>query len=179
MKIYTKRGDKGNTSLLSGEKVKKSHLRVKAYGALDELNSYIGLLISKTQNAENLTETRDALSSIQSKLFCIGSHLACEKKSKVTLPKIEDTWVLELETSIDKMEGELDPLKNFIIPGGTELSALTHVVRTHSRNAERLAVEIDSSNEIVKYLNRLSDYFFVLARFFNKLENKRDVIWET
>ena len=174
MKIYTKKGDQGNTSLITGERVKKSSARIHASGNVDELNAHIGLLISY------LPETCDAkenLSAIQKRLFAIGSHLSCESDPQFKMPSLEQSWVEDLESQIDKMEEVTTPLKNFILPGGSKQGALSHICRTICRRAERLCVEIDCSELIIKYLNRLSDYFFVLARYVNHKNKIKDTIW--
>ena len=186
MKIYTKKGDTGDTRLVTGKVVKKCHARVIAYGAVDELNSYIGLLISnliETKHTDNMQKT--TLVNIQHRLFTIGSHLACDdplplvSPARISLPKLNETWVLELEEQIDKIQAELQPLKNFILPGGSTLSSLSHICRVTCRRAEALAVGVGCQNSIIiKFLNRLSDYLFTLARYFNKLEGVEDILWE-
>lgn len=174
MKIYTKKGDLGDTKLATGKVVKKCNSRVTSYGAVDELNSHIGFLISNLIESTYQTTT---LTKIQHRLFTVASHLACDDPSKISLPKLNEKWVGELEEQIDKMHSELLPLNNFIIPGGTKLSSLAHICRVTCRRAEALAVATEPQNGIIiKYLNRLSDYFFTLARYFNK--SRGDVLWE-
>ncbi len=179
MKIYTKKGDSGKTSLLGGERVLKSHLRLKAYGAIDELNSHIGVLRSSLQD-KNIKEN---LIEIQSALFNIGSHLACNKESlKNKLPLLKETFIEALEEQIDFMNKNLKPLSNFILPGGCMSASLAHQTRTICRRAERHVVVLLSEENLenlffVKYLNRLSDYLFVLARFLNHLSNKEETLW--
>lgn len=165
MKIYTKSGDKGETSLFGGERVKKNHLSIHAYGTVDELNSWIGLIKDTIDDKYN-----PFLIKIQEQLFTIGSYLATgdNKKMMVHLPKLSDGPVLELENSIDVMQGALPEMKNFILPGGQSISSYCHLARCVCRRAERLIIEsseIQNVNPIIiTYLNRLSDYLFVLAR---------------
>ncbi len=184
MKIYTLKGDKGNTNLLTGEVVPKSHPKVKAYGNLDKLNSHLGLLISEIELASNsskeLLKIKEIICDIQLKLFPMASHLACGNNKLKELPKLNETWVLELERQIDHMQNSLPTLKNFIIPGGSKLAAITHITRTVCRETERLTVDVASDVDglIIKYLNRLSDFLFVLARYLNKLQGREDIIWK-
>jgi cob(I)alamin adenosyltransferase len=166
MKIYTKTGDTGLTSFLSGNRAPKNHIRIEAYGSVDELNSFIGLLRSQDLD-ENSKET---LFYIQNKLFSIGSNLASDENKKgIELPKITDDDIQILEQEMDKMEEELTPLKNFIIPGGHQAVGISHICRSVCRRAERRCVELSLEStvdlEILKFLNRLSDYFFMLSRF--------------
>ena len=165
MKIYTKSGDQGETSLFGGERVKKNHLSIHAYGTVDELNSWIGLIKDTIDDKHN-----PFLIKIQEQLFTIGSYLATgdNKKMMVHLPKLRDSPVLELENSIDVMQEALPGMKNFILPGGHSISSYCHLARCVCRRAERLTIEtseIQNVNPIIiTYLNRLSDYLFVLAR---------------
>jgi len=177
MKIYTKSGDQGKTSLLSGERVKKSDIRINAYGTIDELNSFIGFL-----NALELAEQHKIfLKEIQNKLFNLGSLLAVRKEVSFTIPEIKENDILLLENEIDSLSKDIPKLKEFIIPGGDRVSAQCHICRSVCRRAERLVVEIgekESINDlVVKFLNRLSDYFFVLSR--KNMYDKRlnEVIW--
>ena len=167
-KIYTKTGDKGSTTLIGGTKVLKSHLRIEAYGTVDELNSYIGLCRDLITD-EN---SRTLLKEIQDRLFTIGSSLACdpEKEPKMKLPDLKEEDVNRLETAIDKMNESLPPMRNFILPGGHPSVSHIHIGRCICRRAERCIVRLLADNEevesiIITYLNRLSDYLFVLARF--------------
>lgn len=178
MKIYTKSGDKGETSLLSGERVEKSDIRINAYGTVDELNSFIGFL-----NALDLAKRHKMfLTEIQNKLFNLGSLLAVRKKVSFKIPEINEDDILLLESEIDSLNNDIPPLKNFIIPGGDIVSAQCHVCRSVCRRAERLVVEIgekESVNEIVvKFLNRLSDYFFVLARKNIYEKTLSEIVWK-
>ena len=165
MKIYTKSGDQGETSLFGGERVKKHHLSIQAYGTVDELNSWIGLIKDNIDSKE-----ADMLVKIQEELFTIGSYLATgdNEKMMVHLPKLEDGPILELEKSIDNMQEILPEMKNFILPGGHSISSYCHLARCVCRRAERLIIEtaeIQKVNQIIiKYLNRLSDFLFVMAR---------------
>ncbi len=166
MKVYTKTGDKGETSLLSGERVPKHHIRIEAYGTVDELNSFIGLLCSYDIGNEH----KDLLHKVQNLLFDIGASLAIEKKKNKfdSMKKVVVDDISMLETAIDKMNEELPDLKSFILPGGSKSVSICHVCRTVCRRAERLSTYLASQAEVddlsIKYLNRLSDYFFVLAR---------------
>lgn len=165
-KLYTKTGDKGTTSLLGGKRVVKSHLRIEAYGNVDELNSFIGLLKDHPEMESRLS---NQFYWIQEHLFSIGSNLAAESDFKgFELPGVGDVEIKQLEVWIDKYTAELPELKNFILPGGHEIVSLCHVCRTVCRRAERsinaLAQESEVDEFIVTFMNRLSDYFFVMAR---------------
>ncbi len=165
MKIYTKTGDQGTTSLIGGVKVSKNNERIHAYGTVDELNSYLGIVRDAAMNS-NINE---ALNIIQNLLFNIGSHLAAHPvKNKMKLPEINEAHVQFLEQQIDAMNEQLPVLTNFILPGGHLAASYCHVARCVCRRAERLVVALDEHEHIepiiVKYLNRLSDYLFVLAR---------------
>ena len=165
MKVYTKTGDKGKTSLLGGTRVSKAHARINAYGTVDELNSFIGLVRDQKVNESRQEE----LINIQNKLFTVGSHLASDpEKSKATIPDLLQEDVDTLEQKIDEMEGHLAPMKNFILPGGHQSVSYCHVARCVCRRAERLVIGLSEDTPvadiIVQYLNRLSDYLFVLSR---------------
>lgn len=168
MKIYTKTGDKGTTSLIGGTKVSKAHLRIEAYGTVDELNSHIGLC------RDLLTDTnaRNILQEVQDRLFTVGSSLACdpEKEPKMKIPDLKEEDVTLLEKEIDAMNEILPPMKNFVLPGGHITVSQLHIARCVCRRAERCCVRLEMENEevpaiVIKYINRLSDYLFVLARF--------------
>lgn len=165
MKIYTKTGDKGTTALLGGTRVPKSHDRIEAYGTVDELNSYLGLVADQEIN----TGRKETLREIQDRLFTIGSSLASDpEKSKVKIPDLLESDVTMLEEQIDGMNNELPEMRSFILPGGHPAVSTCHIARCVCRRAERLAINL-SQNEfvaelVIKYLNRLSDYLFVLAR---------------
>lgn len=168
MKIYTKTGDKGTTSLIGGTKVPKSHLRIEAYGTVDELNSCIGLckdLLSDEPGKKILLEVQD-------RLFTIGSSLACDpiKEPKMRIPDLKEMDVELLEKEMDRMSETLPPMKNFILPGGHPTVSHLHITRCVCRRAERCCVRLELESLeveeiIIKYLNRLSDYLFVLSRF--------------
>ena len=179
MKIYTGAGDKGKTRLFGGEEVEKDHLRLQVYGTLDELNSFIGLVIADGPTIE----TREKLIRIQNDIFRISALLATPDPKKYSMkPAVLQTDIQRLETWIDQIQDGLEPLKNFILPGGCRISANLHVARTVCRRAERhlatLIREIASQGEIMIYLNRLSDLLFVLARWENKAAGKTDIIWQ-
>lgn len=180
-KVYTKTGDKGTTSLLGGTKVSKDDWRLEAYGTVDELNSFIGLLAdSMIGNIRNFDKPLNQLELIQNTLFIIGSCLSYDSlgKNRINLQQISETHISELETWIDEMDSSLPELKNFIIPGGSNIASLCHVCRTISRRAERRCVAAIQYPLILKYLNRLSDYFFVLGRFVIKEQGYQEIIWK-
>lgn len=178
MKIYTKTGDKGKTSLLSGKRVEKYHPRLHAYGTTDELNSCIGLLREYAS-----AETKAQLIAIQETLFNIGSHLAAEGgEQKFPMPTLSNERIQELESAMDAMNESLPELRNFILPGGHISVAHCHIARTVCRRAERYVVELATTDEIpefiVVYLNRLSDFLFVLARKFAVDNNADEIAWK-
>ena len=181
MAIYTKRGDSGETDLFGGPRVGKDHLRVEAYGAVDELNAFIGLC-SATTTYEDL---RSALRTIQGQIFDLGAYLASpapERRERAGIfgPRGED--VVDLENHIDALEREIEPLKRFILPGGTRASATFHLARTVCRRAERRVIALhrdESLNEVaLRFLNRLSDLLFVMARVENRRAGESDIEWE-
>jgi cob(I)alamin adenosyltransferase len=178
MKIYTKTGDKGKTSLFSGGRVLKSDLRIKTYGTVDELNSFIGLLCACEINHAY----KEILIKIQHKLYNLGSLLAVKGEVKYELPKIEKKDIEFLENKIDELSSKLSPLKDFILPGGNKQVAQCHVCRTVCRRAERELVELSQTEKInfllVKYLNRLSDYLFALSRVLSKETNATETVWQ-
>lgn len=178
MKIYTKTGDDGTTALFGGKRVPKSDLRIDTYGTVDELNAYMGLLSDFTINVSR----KEFLVRIQDRLFTIGSILAVEPgNTKVQVPKLSDADVLALEKEIDRMTELLRPLRAFILPGGHKEVSFAHVSRTVCRRAERLAVALNGveaiDREILVYLNRLSDYLFVLARMMARDLHCEDRCW--
>ena len=178
MKIYTKTGDKGQTSLIGGTRVPKFHLRIETYGTVDELNSYIGLV--GCQEIE--THHQKLLKEIQDRLFTIGASLAADpEKSKMEIPDLHDSDVTLLETEIDAMNEALPPLKHFVLPGGNSVVAYCHLARCVCRRAERLTVELAENSfvdeRVTVYLNRLSDYLFVLARKLNLDFGTEENIW--
>lgn len=185
MKIYTKTGDKGTTSLFSGTRVPKHHIRIESYGTIDELNSHIGLV----KDQEIQPETRDILNRIQDRLFTIGSTMATEPekailksgKPRLNIPSISEEDILLLENEMDKMNEVLPEMTHFVLPGGHQAVSFCHIARCVCRRAERIATalyEISPFDELVlKYLNRLSDYLFVLARKLSKDLHAKEVKW--
>jgi len=182
MKIYTKTGDQGETSLANGTRVRKSSIRIQSYGAVDEINSHIGMLISLINSNSNLTAIVEDLIIIQNQLFTLGSDLANPQQKLDNYPRITDEEVTFLENCIDKFDTELEPLRAFILPGGTTEASQCHVIRTVARRCEIKVVDLYLNNEISKncfvYINRLSDLFFVLARVCNRRQDKADIIWK-
>ncbi len=181
MKIYTKGGDKGETGLYGGERVPKNSARIEAYGTIDELNSFIGQAITEVQSID----VKELLNQIQNQLFTAGSDLATprtEKAGKYDIPRVPEEFFENAEKQIDRFEAELEPLKNFILPGGSKAAALLNICRTVCRRAERRAVALKSSEDIGEniliFLNRLSDLFFVLARYENMISGIPDTIWK-
>lgn len=179
MKIYTKTGDTGKTSLLGGRRVSKAELRIDAYGTVDELNSFIGLL-----RDQEINKKREALlKEIQDRLFTIGATLASEPgKENIKKPDLHDVDLELLEKEIDEMESQLPQLRHFILPGGHQSVSFCHVARTVCRRTERCVIdlmEIEHVDEIiVKYLNRLSDYLFVLGRLIAQELGVEEVTWK-
>lgn len=178
MKIYTKTGDKGQTSLIGGTRVPKYHLRIETYGTVDELNSYVGLISCQDIG----TPYKLLLKEIQDRLFTIGSSLAADpEKSKMKIPDLHDSDITRLENEMDAMNEELPPLKHFILPGGNTVVSYCHIARCVCRRAERLTVELAENSfvdeKITIYLNRLSDYLFVLARKINIDFKAEENIW--
>ena len=165
MKIYTKTGDKGTTALFGGKRVSKADLRIETYGTIDELNSYIGLVRDQEVNAKR----KNVLVEIQDRLFTIGSILATEPgNTKVKVPALVEADITFLEKEIDAMDSQLPPMKSFVLPGGHQSVSFCHVARTVCRRSERLVIALDAQEKvdvlIVQYLNRLSDYLFMLSR---------------
>ena len=180
-KIYTKTGDKGTTSLIGGTKVPKSNLRIEAYGTIDELNSWIGLVSDQFKKKK----TKKILSEIQDRLFTIGSSLACDpdKETKLKIPDLKEEDVTLLEKEIDKMNERLPEMKSFLLPGGHIAVSTAHVARCVCRRAERLCVSLQENNSfidplVIQYLNRLSDYLFVLARFISHQLKVKEIPWK-
>lgn len=178
MKIYTKTGDAGETGLFSGPRVSKGSDHVTAYGDVDELNSIIGLAIAALKSDDVIAD----LTKIQHDLHCVGADLATPLEAKTTIDRISEDRTVALERMIDRYEGELPRLIQFILPGGDQSAALLHVARTVCRRAERSVVRLRETvaynGEVLKYLNRLSDLLFVLARVANKRLGRQDVFWE-
>jgi cob(I)alamin adenosyltransferase len=182
MKIYTKTGDIGETSLFGGRRVLKSELRIEAYGTVDELNSWIGLL----RDVQTNTGYKDLLKEIQDRLFTLGASLAADPaRGNLKKPDLHESDIELLEKAIDKMDEELEPLKNFILPGGHVHVSYCHLARTVCRRAERLCVALHHSVQTesaeiliaIKYLNRLSDYLFTLSRKMAKDLGAEEVNW--
>lgn len=180
MKIYTKTGDKGETSLLGGERVSKTNMRIEAYGTVDELNAWVGVLRDSIQNQRIMEQ----LIFIQDKLFTAGSRLAThpDNKRNFSLPDLKDEHIEMLEKAMDEMDAELPPMKNFVLPGGHPAVSNAHVCRTVCRRAERRVIDLQQNekvDEIIgRYLNRLSDYFFVLSRFLALENNAAETPWK-
>lgn len=181
LKIYTKTGDKGTTSLIGGTKVSKSHIRIESYGTVDELNSWIGVV------SDHLTDspTRSTLKEIQDRLFTIGSSLACDpdKEPKLKIPDLHEADVTFLEKEIDRMNESLPEMRAFILPGGGPAISFAHVARCVCRRAERICVGMQAEGMevealVTKYLNRLSDYLFVVARYIGHLQQAEEVQWK-
>ncbi len=179
-KVYTRQGDKGETRLGGGQKISKDSPRIHAYGTVDELNSVIGV----AQTSNPAPEVRDALTKIQHELFTLGGDLCVleEDKQKWDMQVIESDQVSELEQLVDTLNDELKPLEDFILPGGTQAAAILHQARCVCRRAERRVVELSRQEKIgehvLKYLNRLSDTLFVLARYENYKHGVEDVYWQ-
>jgi cob(I)alamin adenosyltransferase len=180
-KIYTKTGDEGKTSLIGGTKVPKSHLRIETYGTVDELNSFVGLL------NDQITDTRSnkILREIQDRLFTIGSSLATDpdKESKMKLPDLKEEDVQLLEDEMDWMNEKLKPMRSFILPGGSTAVSTAHIARCVCRRAERHCVNMKEHEMfvdplVIKYLNRLSDHLFVLARYVAHLSGVEEIEWK-
>ncbi len=179
MPIYTKFGDRGNTALLGGKVVDKDSPQVNAYGEVDELNAMLGIVIAFNSNIKEINEE---LKKVQKDLFIIGAKLAASS-SEVKTPILKFSRVEEMEKTIDLIEEQLTPLRNFILPGGTKLASLLHHARTVCRRAERAIVFISKTNkvdpEVIKYINRLSDMLFVMARLANRKKRVEETIWKS
>jgi len=180
-KIYTKTGDKGTTSLIGGTKVSKSHLRIESYGTVDELNSWIGVISDHCSNVI----TKNNLKEVQDRLFTIGSSLACDpdKEPKLKIPDLHESDVQLLEKEMDRMDEQLPEMKSFVLPGGAPVVSFAHVARCVCRRAERLCVHLQADNLeveplVIKYLNRLSDYLFVVARYLGHLQHAEEIKWQ-
>jgi cob(I)alamin adenosyltransferase len=178
MKIYTKTGDNGYTSLIGGTRVPKHHLRIEAYGTVDELNSYIGLV----RDQEIAAHDREILKQIQDRLFTIGATLAADpERSKMVIPDLHLADIELLEQEMDAMDAQLSPLKHFILPGGNNTISFCHIARCVCRRAERLSVHLAEESTVDEkvniYLNRLSDYLFMLARKLAKDANITENEW--
>jgi cob(I)alamin adenosyltransferase len=179
-KIYTKTGDKGTTSLIGGTKVSKAHIRIETYGTVDELNSWVGLVNDQL----SYKHSKKILKEIQDCLFTIGSSLACDpdKEPKMKIPDLEETDIELLEKEMDRMNVKMPLMKSFILPGGHVAVSSAHVARCVCRRTERLCVSLQEQNMfvdplVIKYLNRLSDYLFVLARFIAFRMKIKEIPW--
>lgn len=180
MKVYTKTGDKGTTSLVGGTRVAKNDPRLEAYGTIDELNSWLGFILAYPI-ADSRTE--HFLTVTQHRLFDIGAALATEIDSKWKPTEITQQDLNAVETEIDRMDGILPAHDRFILPGGTQLSAATNIARTVTRRAERLIICLPPNTapgqeQIIRFVNRLSDYLFVLSRYFNFLAHHSEIFWD-
>jgi cob(I)alamin adenosyltransferase len=178
-KIYTKTGDKGLTSLIGGTRLPKHHIRIEAYGTVDELNSHIGLLRDVIQD----NPTTDLLISIQDRLFTIGSHLAADpEKNKMELPSLFEDDILALEKAIDKIDEVVPEMKSFVLPGGHIHVSYCHIARCVCRRAERAVLRLAENEKVddlhFKYLNRLSDYLFMLSRWLTFSYNSQEIPWK-
>lgn len=178
-KIYTKTGDKGETSLIGGVRVPKYHLRIESYGTVDELNSYLGVIIDGLNGHDSVRVLRE----IQDRLFTIGSVLASDPvKSKMKIPDVHESDITLLEEEMDRMDATLPELKNFVLPGGNMIASHCHVARCICRRAERITVHLATETEvpdiIVRYLNRLSDYLFMLSRKIVHDSGGREIAWK-
>lgn len=178
MRIYTKKGDAGTTSLIGGTQVAKFHYRIDAYGSVDELNANVGFLRDSIEDLQ----IREFLFKVQHHLFTIGSVLASDGKNQMKLPEITEKEVQLIEDEIDNLEQELPQLNNFILPGGHPVVSNCHINRTVCRRAERKTVQLNENERvnplIITYLNRLSDYFFVLGRKMTQILGVEEVKWE-
>lgn len=179
MKVYTKKGDKGTTQLIGGTRVPKNSLRIEAYGTIDELNSYIGLIRDQEidqKYVKQLIETQD-------RLFTLGSLLAADPgNSKMKLPELAEVDINNIESWIDEMDEELEPMTSFVLPGGHTTVSYTHIARCVCRRGERIITELSASEEVspivLSYVNRLSDYLFVLGRKLTKDLNAEEQPWK-
>lgn len=181
MKIYTKTGDLGKTSLIGGTKVPKNHIRIETYGTVDELNSYIGLIIDHVSDKHS----KIVLKEIQDRLFTVGSSLACDpdKEPKMKIPDLKEKDIVLLEKEMDKMSEVLPAMKNFILPGGHVSVSTIHIARCVCRRCERLCVHMQEEGLfvdplVIKYINRLSDYLFILARYTSHLVGAEEIPWK-
>ncbi len=177
-KIYTKTGDKGQTSLLGGTRVPKHHIRIEAYGTVDELNSHLGLVRDVSEGVK-----AELLINIQDRLFTIGSHLAADpNKNKMALPPINEEDVVVLEKAIDEIDGELEPMRSFVLPGGHIYVSHCHIARCVCRRAERAVLRLSEQHPVddihIRYLNRLSDFLFMYSRWLGKTYNAKEIPWK-
>lgn len=179
MKVYTKTGDLGETSLLGGTRVSKADLQIESYGTIDELNAFIGLIRDQIKDESN----RKELIEVQDRLFTIGSHLANDKtKSEIQIPTILEEDIIRLEKDIDQLDKCIPPMRAFVLPGGHTTVSYTHIARCVCRRAERQVIRLNQSWDvdpiIIKYLNRLSDYLFILGRSLSKSLGANEIEWQ-
>ncbi|MBL6988203.1 MAG: cob(I)yrinic acid a,c-diamide adenosyltransferase [Bacteriovoracaceae bacterium] len=184
--MYTKSGDLGETSLASGTRTLKDNQRIEIYGEIDELNSRIGAVVSLLRKNNDLfKDSIEVMVLIQSMLFKLGSHISCEqdKKSKLSLPPLEPKFLNNLEKTIDELDANLPALNNFILPGGSLAASFLHLCRTHTRKIERKLITFHKNNPeeissfMLQFINRLSDYFFVFARFTNQVQGEEEATY--
>ena len=178
MKIYTKTGDKGMTSLYGGKRVSKDDIRIEAYGTVDELNAHIGHLISVLPSS---IDEKPLLLEIQKRLFTIGSNLASDPEKEIPVPDLVEDDIQLLENAMDNIDAIVDPLKTFVLPGGSTENSIAHLCRTVSRRAERRIISLSNEAEIdeilIRYVNRLSDYFFMLGRYIAYSLGDKEIPW--
>lgn len=178
--VYTRTGDGGTTSLVGGRRVAKDSVRIEAYGTVDELNSHIGVVMADAGSSDVLS----TLIFVQNRLFDIGGYLACDSSDGgfILPPGVTDADIYRIEEAIDVIDSQLPALDRFVLPSGSGASARTHVARTVCRRAERrivtLALQAEVDPLVIKFINRLSDYLFVLARFSNVSKNIDEIFWE-
>jgi len=183
MKIYTKTGDKGETGLMGGKRLSKDSLRIRAYGEIDELNAVLGVCgaVNVHSNYSGYSDVNNKIHQLQLELFDLGADLATPLDEKFEVPRVSQQQIDQLEQWIDEMDAKLPPLKNFILPEGSEVVTQLHVARTVCRRAERSIVELQNTEAIgelvVVFVNRLSDFLFVLARLVNMLEGGKEELW--
>ena len=177
MKIYTKTGDTGMTGLFGGQRISKDDIRIEAYGTIDELNSFIGLLNTSFQ----IQEYNQLLFQVQNRLFDIGSHLASDPSREPLPAGVDEKDITSLEVAMDSMNEDLPPLRHFILPGGDKAVASAHICRTVCRRAERRVVSLHQiapvDPAVIRYVNRLSDFFFVLARYIGFISGTEELKW--
>lgn len=178
MKIYTKGGDRGTTSLFGGKRIDKDNLRIEAYGNVDELNSLVGTIL-----AENpYSDISKKLLRMQKELFVLGSDLATPREVRIKIPRVKRSFTNRLEKEIDAWQKKLPKIKKFVLPGGTKIGARLHLARTLARRAERKIVALSKQEKINVnaqiYINRLSDWFFVAARYVNKIDHVKETTWK-
>ena len=184
--IYTKSGDKGKTSLVGGKRVSKSDISLALYGEIDELNSWIGVILSEIEGKDYINNQTLLLKKVQVSLFNLGSNFACEpeKRKSFKLPQLVEEDVLNIENEINEMDSDLKELKNFILPGGSKLASFLHILRTVCRRVERILIAYSEKNDDLlpsfsgEFINRLSDYFFVFSRWVNFKEEREEELWK-